>query len=161
MGSFDASAHAYSPWFGACVNLRVHLQVPAVTSASRVTELVDSIRAYICEKDYEWSSVDLMFSNTDFEQGHLTLDIWPTCKFPAHEFVAIFSAKSRLLLFIHAYMHSAGIEYVKPTVPICRQRGTECKSESPSPGPSQGPSRSRSMDLPFMSHVPSFTSAVV
>ena len=94
------------------------VQVPTATPSAKVTELVDSIKAYVAEKDSEWTAVDLLFGDIDFEHGHIRLDVWATCIFPAHEVLAIYSAKSRLLLFIHAYMQSASIEYIQPVLPV-------------------------------------------
>ena len=65
------------------VTLFFQIQVPVSTSTSKITELVDSIRQYVAEKDTEWESVHLMFSATDFEAGHIVLDVWPCTRFPA------------------------------------------------------------------------------
>ena len=98
--------------------LMVLVQVPSATASAKMTELVDSIRTYVAEKDGEWSAVDLMFSRIDFEKGYVELQVWVECVFPAHEVVSIYSARSRLLLFIHAYMQTASIEYTMPVLPI-------------------------------------------
>lgn len=100
------------------LSLLFHIQVPAATPSAKITELVDSIKAYVAEKDSEWTQVDLLFGDIDFEHGHIRLDVWVTCSFPAHEVLAIYSAKSRLLLFIHAYMQSSSIEYTQPVLPV-------------------------------------------
>ena len=105
------------------------IQVPTATPSAKITELVDSIRSYVAEKDAEWSDAMFLFSTIDFERGHIELKIWATSVFPSHEVSSIYSAKSRLLLFIHAYMQSADIEYVKPIVPILhtkRDSDSEC-----------------------------------
>ena len=65
----------------------------------------------------DWLDVDLLFSSTDFSAGHLNLDIWATCRHPAQDIMIVYGAKSSLLLFIHSYMQSAGIDYVKPLLP--------------------------------------------
>ena len=98
--------------------LLVQVQVPQTTPAAKLTELVDSIRQYVAEKSGDWSGVDIMFSDTNFEAGHLVVDIWMECIHPAHEPVTVFGAKSSFLLFLHAYMQSASIEYVKPILPV-------------------------------------------
>ena len=95
----------------------LQVQVPVVTPSQKVTELVDSIKMYIAEKDADWLAVDLLFSSTDFAAGHINLDIWATCRHPAADVMLVYGAKSSLLLFILTYMQSANIEYVKPLVP--------------------------------------------
>jgi len=100
------------------ITLRVPLKVPQSTATAKVTELVDSIRLYVAERSTDWSSVDMLFSAIDMEAGHLNLDIWVTCVHPADEVGAVYGARSNLLMFIHSYMLSAGIEYVKPILPL-------------------------------------------
>jgi hypothetical protein len=98
--------------------LMIRIQVPAVTPAQKVTELADSIQKYCAEKDADWLAVDLLFSGTDFASGHIHMDIWATCRHPAADVMLVYGAKSSLLLFVHAYMQSAHIDYVKPLSPI-------------------------------------------
>ena len=50
--------------------------MPRTTPAAKLTERVDSIRQYVAEKSGDWSGVDVMFSDTNFEAGHLVVDIW-------------------------------------------------------------------------------------
>ena len=100
------------------LTLMVQVQVPSATPSQKVTELADAIRMYCNEREADWLAVDLLFSSTDFSSGHLNLDIWATCRHPAQDIMLVFGAKSSLLLFIHAYMQSANIEYVKPLNPI-------------------------------------------
>jgi len=100
------------------ITLLFELQVPTATPSAKVTELLDSIKAYVAEKEGEWRSVDMLLSDLDFEHGVMKLSVWATCAFPAHEVGAVYSAKSRLLLFIHAYMQSASIEYEQPALPV-------------------------------------------
>ncbi|KAL1520950.1 hypothetical protein AB1Y20_022509 [Prymnesium parvum] len=98
--------------------LMIRVQVPAATPALKVTELADSIRMYCSEKEADWMAVDLIFSGTDFSAGHLNLDVWATCRHPAADVGMVYGAKSSLLLFMHAYMQSANIEYIKPLMPV-------------------------------------------
>jgi len=103
--------------------LLVQVQVPVATPHSKITELVDSIKQYCSEKDADWIAVEPIFSSTDFSAGHINLDIWVTCRHPAQDVLLIYGAKSSLLLFIHAYMQSASIEYIKPLVPMRLEGG--------------------------------------
>ena len=100
------------------VTLMVRTEVPLAASAAKVTELVDSIRQYIEEKSTDWIAVEVMISAMDYEKGYLTMDIWATSNHPAHEVSKVYGARSALYLFIHAYMHSAGISLAKPLLPI-------------------------------------------
>ena len=104
--------------------LLVQVQVPVSTPAQKMTELADSVKMYCAEKDADWLAVDLLFSGTNFSEGHITLDIWATCRYPAADVMLIYGAKSSLLLFIHAYMQSANIEYIKPIIPVRLDHGT-------------------------------------
>lgn len=100
------------------LTLKITIQVPTATPASKMTGLVDAIQLYVAEKSTDWIGVDPLFSSTDFAAGHINLDIWATCRHPAADVGAIYTSKSFLLLFIHSYMQSANIEYIKPLVPL-------------------------------------------
>lgn len=100
------------------MTLAIRVQVPTCTPSAKITELVDSIKAYVAEKDAEWREADLLFTHVDFERGYIELCVWAVSTFPAHEVLGVYSAKSRLLLFVHTYMQSAGIEYVRPLMDV-------------------------------------------
>eukprot|EP00965_Chrysotila_dentata_P032777 1092376-Pleurochrysis_carterae.AAC.1 len=87
-----------------------------VTPSNKVTEIVDSIKTYITETE-DWIHAEVLFTSHEHESGHLLLEIWCTVNHPAHEILPIFHAKSRLLMFIQAYMQASGIDYVKPLQP--------------------------------------------
>ena len=76
----------------------------------------------------DWTGIDALFSGTTFDAGHVTLDIWAACKHAAADIGLVASAKSHLILFIHAYMQSANIEYVHPTVPIKLSEGMQLRA---------------------------------
>jgi len=96
----------------------ITIQVPAVTAPVKVTELVDCIRQYIQDRDTEWADVSLNFSSIDYRAGHMDLSIYATTRCLHTDFGALYGAKTRLLLFIHAYMQAAGMEYVRPAQPF-------------------------------------------
>eukprot|EP00965_Chrysotila_dentata_P073327 2422185-Pleurochrysis_carterae.AAC.4 len=98
--------------------LLIRVQAPAATPVAKMTEIADSVRLYVAEKNSDWSAVDLQYSSTDFAAGHLNLDIWAASKHAAAEVGKIYTARSGLILFIHTYMQSAGIEYVQPLIPV-------------------------------------------
>jgi small-conductance mechanosensitive channel len=100
------------------------MKLPHATPASKITELIHSIRKYIQDTSTEWASVDILIASTDLEAGHLVMEIWATSTFPAQEVFSMAKARSALFLFIHAYMQSAGIEYIKPLVPIYMKQRT-------------------------------------
>lgn len=124
------------------LTLLVTLMVPAATPSAKIGELTDAITEYIKDKSNEWSDVMLMFGDAMLDKGHLMLNIWPTSVFEAHEVVSIYSAKSRLLRFCHAYMQLANIEYIAPVQPF---------RESPAPGvePREGGRKDSMWSPPF------------
>ena len=100
------------------------MKLPHATPAAKITELIDSIRQYIQDTSTDWSSVDILIASTDLEAGHLAMEIWATSAFPAQQVFSMSKARSALFLFIHAYMQSAGIEYIMPLVPISIKQRT-------------------------------------
>ena len=111
------------------MTLMVELMVPAATPSAKLTELADAITSFI-EKSSDWKHVDLHFYSTHFELGHMILRMWVETTFPSHELGLIYSARGTLLLFCHAYMQSAGIEYLKPTQPIRVDKPPNTSSQS-------------------------------
>lgn len=105
------------------LTLHFELMVPVATPSAKINELMDAIKSYVQEKSCDWSAVGMMFSAHIMDRGHLLLNIWPTSVYAAHECSAIYSAKSRLLLFCHAYMQSADIEYLFPVLPTRHSPG--------------------------------------
>mmetsp|Transcript_164662 Transcript_164662/g.528262 ORF Transcript_164662/g.528262 Transcript_164662/m.528262 type:complete len:749 (-) Transcript_164662:450-2696(-) len=92
----------------------MRIQVPAVTAPAKITELVDSIRQYIADKDTDWVNGSLLVSSMNYSAGYMALDIWPTYRCLHQDLGAMSDSKTRLLLFIHSYMQIAGIAYVRP-----------------------------------------------
>ena len=109
------------------ITLMIQVQVPLATSASKVAELVDGIRQYVEERSVDWTAVDILISGLEYEAGHLVMDIWATSNHPAHEVVKVYGARSALFLFIHAYMHSAGIGFAKPMLPVRVEYSPSCE----------------------------------
>jgi len=109
------------------ITLMIRVQVPLATSASKVAELVDGIRQYVEERSVDWTAVDILISGLEYEAGHLVMDIWATSNHPAHEMVKVYGARSALFLFIHAYMHSAGIGFAKPMLPVRVEYSPSCE----------------------------------
>jgi len=105
------------------LTLLVEIKVSITTPASKMTELVDSIKLFAAEKESDWTAIDAIFSDTNFDAGYLSLSIWASSKHAAAEVGLVNSAKSLLILFIHAYMQSANIESVQPLVPVKLSNG--------------------------------------
>jgi len=122
--------------------LRVPVQVPVSTPASQMTGLVDAVQQYCAEAVVDWlpGGVEAQFASTDFAQGHMNLNLWVTCRHPPADVNAVYGARSALLLFVHAYMESSGIEYIKPLAPIqWRDGGASGQPPPASRVPSQLP----------------------
>jgi len=99
------------------LTLLVQLMVPAATQSSKINELLDAIATFAVESG-EWSECENQFGEAALDKGHLLLNIWPTSVLAAHDIMGVYGAKSRLLLFAHAYMQAAKIEYVLPVQPL-------------------------------------------
>ncbi|EOD10179.1 hypothetical protein EMIHUDRAFT_358244 [Emiliania huxleyi CCMP1516] len=100
------------------LTLLVQLMVPVATQSSKINELLEAITSYVSDGSGDWSACDNQFGEAALDKGHLLLNIWPTSVYAAHEIMAIYAAKSRLLLFCHAYMQAANIEYIMPVLPM-------------------------------------------
>jgi small-conductance mechanosensitive channel len=99
------------------MTMLVEVMVPASTLAAKMNELSDAIINY-CTSSNEWAHAELQYASTHFDAGHMMLRIWCESCYAAHDVGPMYGAKSRLLLFCHAYMQSAGIEYLQPILPV-------------------------------------------
>lgn len=99
------------------MTMLIELMVPAATPSAKLTELADAVTSYI-ERSSDWTRCELHFYSTHFDLGHFMLRMWCESTIPTHELGLIHCARGSLLLFCHAYMQSAGIEYIKPTQPV-------------------------------------------
>eukprot|EP00965_Chrysotila_dentata_P021743 720214-Pleurochrysis_carterae.AAC.1 len=88
-----------------------------MTPSAKMAELVDSVKMYVAEKESDWVGVDLLYSSMVHTDGYINLDIWATCKHQASDTMLAYYAKSNLILFLHTYMQSASIDFIKPILP--------------------------------------------
>ena len=111
------------------MTMMIELMVPAATPSAKMTELADAVTSYV-DKSNEWARCELHFYSTHFDRGHFILRMWCESTLPTHELGLIHCARGSLLLFCHAYMQSAGIEYLKPTQPVRFDKAPSTTSQS-------------------------------
>ena len=87
-------------------------QLPVMTHPVKITELIDAIGAYARGCPSDWIGIEMHIDEIHLAQSYLDLEIWATSAIPAHELAHLGACKSRLLMFVHAYMQTAKIEYL-------------------------------------------------
>mmetsp|Transcript_28815 Transcript_28815/g.84462 ORF Transcript_28815/g.84462 Transcript_28815/m.84462 type:complete len:797 (-) Transcript_28815:100-2490(-) len=103
----------------------MEFQVPASTPGAKVSELIDSIRAYVGQAPQDWVTVE--FANigvADMKTGLIKVTIGLLTTHGRLEDGLIDSAKTRIYMFVHVYMQQAGIEYVQPAQTVRAQMST-------------------------------------
>ena len=95
-------------------NLIFQIQVPAAGPTAKITELIDAMATYASVRPEEWVTLHMHFCSHEISAGHLVLEIWGLSAIPAHEVVRVNACKSRLLLFVHAYMQTSNMQYFMP-----------------------------------------------
>lgn len=118
------------------LTLMVEIMVPANSLTAKLTELLDAIGAYVKESE-EWSAADIQFYSVHTNEGYMMLRVWATSKYKAEDLPQIMDAKSRMILFCHSYMQTAGIDFVQPILPV-RQDVARTADTTSAPGPFAG-----------------------
>lgn len=93
------------------------ITLPAGTAPEQVTAFIDSVRAYASDSP-DWISGSGAMCGAEYEKGALLVDVTLTSVYLRHEEGKIEDAVSRLWLFVHAYTLAAGLEFVKPVLPV-------------------------------------------
>jgi len=94
------------------VTLKLRIQLPIMTRPAKITELIDAIGAYARSCPSDWIGIEMHIDEIHMASCYLELEIWATSAIPAHELAHLGACKSRLLMFVHAYMQTAKIEYL-------------------------------------------------
>lgn len=90
------------------------IQVPAGTPGAKISEMLDALRLFVQHAPDDWISISSCpIKRADYKEGVLDVKIGLKSAKRRIEDGLIEQAKNRLLIFLHAYMQSAGIEFQK------------------------------------------------
>lgn len=91
------------------------IQIPSRTHSDQITQLLESIRAYVSSVPHDWVAVvGSTIAKPDYVNGLIEMSVYIQS---AHKLIRddlITHAKSQLFLFVHVYLQAAGIEFVVP-----------------------------------------------
>ena len=105
------------PWLRCTVKLAMR------TSPDDVAKLAGAVKKFASDHSNDWVGIDLVFSKIENDIGALNLDLWCGAAAPWQDFNSLYSARSRLYLFLHAYFHHAGLHFVGPVLPVYQTDG--------------------------------------
>ncbi|KAJ1453523.1 hypothetical protein M885DRAFT_523971 [Pelagophyceae sp. CCMP2097] len=98
--------------------LRVSISLATRTSPHEVSKLYEALKQYVRDHRSEWNVAYLYWSAVNHEKGEILLDAWMGAASPYHDWDSVWGAKSRVHVFLHAYIYEAGLHFVKPTQPF-------------------------------------------
>mmetsp|Transcript_86480 Transcript_86480/g.244334 ORF Transcript_86480/g.244334 Transcript_86480/m.244334 type:complete len:164 (-) Transcript_86480:722-1213(-) len=102
-----------SPW------LKITVELPTRTRPPDVAKFVGAVQKFINDRENDWTSVFIFITGFDADRATMKLDVWLGATNPYQEWNALYSSRSRVLLFIHAYIVEAGHHIVRPAQPLC------------------------------------------
>ena len=94
------------------------------TRPSDFAKFVGALEKFIIDRENDWTGVFTFVSGFNANRASVGLDVWLGATNPYAEWYALYSSRSRVLLFIHAYIVEAGLHMVQPAQPLCGM-GTE------------------------------------
>jgi hypothetical protein len=116
--------------------LQIVVQMPARTPGGQVSELIEVVRAYIAQCPSDWVSLcSTSISPPDYKVGVIEVKLFPLSAHLKIHDVQLDQATSRMYLFIHVYMQSAGMEYVQPRQEILATIGRPADAPGVAPCP--------------------------
>jgi len=100
-------------------SITLTVDVPARTSAAKLTELVEAVYAYAGSVPAEWAEVQgHNIAPVDYRAGAIELQFYLLSAYKRVQVGDILKAKGRAYIFIHEYQRGAGFEMVRPTQPL-------------------------------------------
>ncbi|KAJ8611469.1 hypothetical protein CTAYLR_005151 [Chrysophaeum taylorii] len=100
------------PWLMCTIKLSTR------TPPEEISKLAGALQIHARNNTRDWVGIDLVFSRIEHDKNVLVLDCWCGAANPYQDFTNLYAARSRLYLFIHAYIHAAGLHYVAPIRPV-------------------------------------------
>ncbi|KAJ1623997.1 hypothetical protein T492DRAFT_912166 [Pavlovales sp. CCMP2436] len=98
--------------------LQVKVVLPIATPGPQILLLQSAVAAYVAQAPEDFSSCSSTISTLDHEQACIGLEINVQSVHAAKLEGLHVASKSKLHLFIHAYMSAAGIEYKRPRIVV-------------------------------------------
>lgn len=91
------------------------IQMPSRTPGNQISELIEVVRAYVAATPTDWVTLASSFiSSPDYKNGVIEVNLFPLSAHKLNRDELLDAARTRLYLFVHVYMQSAGMEYVQP-----------------------------------------------
>jgi small-conductance mechanosensitive channel len=98
--------------------LRVTISLATRTEPFEISKLSEALKQYVRDNRGDWHVAYLFFSAVKHEKGEIVLDAWMGCANSYHDWASVYGAKSRVHVWLHAYIYEAGLHFVKPTQPF-------------------------------------------
>lgn len=93
----------------------IHVQLPARTPPNQITELLDTIEMYAAATPQDWVKVQASsLSQPNYQAGVVKISVFLLSAFKPFRDDLVDQARTKLYMFLHAYMLSANIEFVQP-----------------------------------------------
>ena len=118
--------------------LKVKVTLATRTPPSDITKLAKALAKYVESRPDEWVQAFLFFTDIDHRRGTIDLDVWLGSTASFQEWLPLYTARSRALLFIHAYISEAGLHFVHPPLP-CISYDSELPPQAPMVRPQRAP----------------------
>jgi len=94
------------------------LRLSTRTRPGDVERLLAALAAYVERHAADWNSVAVNFTAIVADEGALDFEIHLAPKHTYQDIKLIVQARSRFFVFLHAYIHEAGLLFYKAVVPI-------------------------------------------
>lgn len=95
------------------------VQMPTRTTGSQVSELIEAVRTYIAATPTDWITLANAFIDSpDYKAGVIVVNLFPLSAYAHARDDLLDQSRSRLYMFVHVYMQSAGMEYVQPRMEV-------------------------------------------
>lgn len=109
-------ARSPQPWLQLPVQLSLH------TPPAEIEKLDAAIRHFCRLNTDRFTDSATYFSQIDQKAGLIVMDIWVGCAISFQDFAAVYESRSKVYLFVHAYLCEANLLYVKPLQPLLQLR---------------------------------------
>mmetsp|Transcript_86475 Transcript_86475/g.244309 ORF Transcript_86475/g.244309 Transcript_86475/m.244309 type:complete len:159 (-) Transcript_86475:849-1325(-) len=84
-----------SPW------LKITVELPTRTRPPDVAKFVGAVQKFINDRENDWTSVFIFITGFDADRATMKLDVWLGATNPYQEWNALYSSRSRVLLYVH------------------------------------------------------------
>lgn len=96
-------------------SVNVQVQLPVRTAASQITEVISTVEMYVAATPQDWVKVQSSsLAQPDYQGGIVRVTVSLLSAYKPFRDDLIDQARTKLYMFLHAYMLSAQIEFVQP-----------------------------------------------